>query len=75
MSCAAQGGNVGPNVGSNDNQRRSPNLARDLLSELADLPNPFSGNPASEAATKVHPGLGATLRPLFSVMQGASRPG
>ena len=52
--CAAQGGNTGPNVGSSDNQRRTPNLARDLLSELADFPNPFAGNPANEAATKVH---------------------
>ena len=62
-----QGGNTGPNVGSNDTQRRTPNLARDLLSELADLPNPFSGNPANEAATKVYSGSGRQqLRPLLS---------
>ena len=65
MSYAVQGGNVGPNVGSNDNQRRTPNLARDLLSELADLPNPFSGNPANEAASKVHSSLKChDLRPV-----------
>ncbi len=38
-----------PNVGSNPAQKPA-NPARD---DVSDLPNPFSGNPANEAATKV----------------------
>lgn len=37
------------NVGSNPAQKPA-NPARD---DVSDLPNPFSGNPANEAATKV----------------------
>ena len=71
-----QGGNTGPNVGSSDNQRRTPNLARDLLSELADLPNPFAGNPANEAATKVPLALVAMTCVFCSIdVQGPTRAG
>ena len=51
---SAQGADVkcyvqAANVGSNPAQKPA-NPARD---DVSDLPNPFSGNPANEAATKV----------------------